>query len=172
MIYQKVPKGELVTRQIEKSMAEFYRVRVKTENLEVEVESSDRDYVERKLQEYRVAAESSSGTTSETVKHGRAPSESKPLSIQEFIRRVAPSKDVEYVVAVAYFCEKHEQMEEVKLRDVSDRFSRIKYKHSNHSVAVSRAKEKGWLMDRGAGFVVTNTGERWIEDRIQREEAG
>lgn len=147
-------------------MSVYYRVRVRQENFEVEVESSERAYIDEKLEAYGVSPIPSRATRRLDA---AAPSQTgpKPTSIQEFARQVGPTKDVEYVATATYFCEKYEEMEEVKAKDVTERFSKIKYKHSNHSVAIARAKEKGWLMDRGAGFVVTNTGERWVEERLK-----
>jgi hypothetical protein len=156
-------------------MAEQYRVRIKRGVLEVEVESTDREYVDAKVSDlieaYSTHMDGDEGLPSAKT-NGSSGSgtsgDAKRTSLQEFVKKLAPSKDTEYVVAVTYYAEKHEGLQEVRTRDVSARFRSIKYKHSNPADAVARARKQAFLMEGSSRrtFVVTQTGEKWVEGRL------
>jgi hypothetical protein len=153
-------------------MAEQYRVRVKKGDIEVEVESHEKEFVNQALQEY---LRLSGGLTAERTPEaapGLAISGGKPLSAAESVERVHPENDTEYVLTAAYYLEKQQGMTEFKTTDIKECFDDIGYKHSNPSDAVMRAKNKRYLMKGRAKrtYAVTRSGVDWIEARLKDHE--
>ena len=107
-------------------MSELYRIRVKRGDLEVEVESSDRDYVEAKLEQY-LNAEPSPGKRRQQSLGIQDPNarSRRPVSIQEFVKQVNPQKKNEIAATIAYFLEYHAAppIEEWRSDEIGDRFA-------------------------------------------------
>lgn len=143
-----------------------YRVRVRKGDLEVEVDSSDKDYTETKLRELLAAVEAEASAAPAKTTRALAPASDKPLSMVEYVRSLAPKTGTQYVVAVGDYLEKHGGMRDgFRTRDVAEGFTSVKFKHSNPAEAVRQAKSQGLLMDgKEAGtFLVTTTGENWVK---------
>ena len=150
-------------------MSDLYRVRIKRGDSEVEIESSDKAYVEEKIREYMDSTVQTPTGVGGSVSPKGAMEGNKQLSLPEFIDRVRPQVDTEYVLAVTYYQEKFEDAESVKSADVVEKLKEVKYKHSNPYYAISRAKKKGLIMngtEKGT-FVATRTGEQWVDDRLK-----
>jgi len=148
-------------------MTERYRVRVRRDDIEVEVESSDRDYVDETLKHYLGAAPSQSPSLQSGQRP--APSGTKSQSLQEFIRSVKPDSGVEYVVAITYFHEQLGGKSELRTKDITDAFRALKYKYANVADAVAKARAAGLLMDgtsKGT-FVASKSGEEWVETALK-----
>lgn len=150
-----------------------YRVRVKRADVEVEVESSDKEYTESKSKELFAHFELK-GATAAPKKAGGAPkmtlpAREKPLSMVEYVRSLSPKSGAQYVVAVGDYLEKHGGMPGgFKTRDITDGFTTVKYKHSNPAEAVRQAKSQGLLMDgkEPGTLLVTSTGEGWVKVQL------
>src|SRR5436309_1543893 len=99
-------------------MANTYRIRVRRGDVEVEVESSDKDYVESKVDQYLATSEvdmpagSASATTIRHQDASPASTERRPISIGEFLKQVAPDRKNEIAATVAYFLEFFSNQEE------------------------------------------------------------
>jgi hypothetical protein len=154
-------------------MNEFYRVKIKTNDFEVEVESSSKEFV---LEEIKKAHANTTSFRENLVKHNKdtpppmhanPKSEEKKLSLGELYRVVQPKGAPEAVTLVTYYKEKFEGQPEVTSKDIIDSFRSIKFKCTNTTVAISRAKSNGYLMDGSSSktFVVTNTAEKMIEEK-------
>jgi len=155
-----------------------YRVRVARGGVEVEVDSSEKDYTDSKLKELlgslpteRVLAppkkNDGGGSPKATAQAG-----GKPLSMAEYVRSLAPKSGTQYVVAVGLYLEKHGDMASgFKTRDIADGFTTVKYKHSNPPEAVRQAKVQGLLMDakESGSMLVTSTGEDWMKVQLGKD---
>ena len=147
-----------------------YRVRVKRADVEIEVDSSDKEYTESKLKELLGGVEAKEAAPKATTGAGtgraHVASHAKALSMAEYVRSASPKSGSQYVVAVGDYLEKHGGMPNgFKTRDIIAGFMNIKYKHSNPAEAVRQAKSQGLLMDgKEEGlFVVTSTAESWVK---------
>jgi len=150
-----------------------YKVRVMKAGVEVEVDSSDKEYADSKLKELLSHFPSEDATVVDkgggTMPKPTAPTRAKPLSMAEFVRSLAPKSGPQYVVAVGLYLEKHGEMADgFKTRDIADGFTTVKYKHSNPAEAVRQAKSQGLLMDgkEAGSLLVTSTGEDWVKVQL------
>jgi hypothetical protein len=154
-------------------MAAQYRVRVKRSDLEVEVESTDREYVDGKLEQYLNAA-----AATKPVTRGGIPAPShdrprRPMSISEFVKQVNPQKKNEVAAAIAYFLEYHAEpiSEEWKPDQVADIFLDVrKPKPANMTdllvksdFFMSYGREKG-------SYRLSESGVQWVEARVSNHE--
>ena len=156
-------------------MAEHYRVKIKENDFEIEVESSSKKYVDDMLKKYFDSkSPEHDDPCTPIVKSGKPKAErsGKQLSIQEFINDVKPKSGREYVCAVAYYKETYEGAKEFFTKDISEIFQSIKYKSANVSNDVSRARSKGYLMDGTSkkSFQVSSTGQKFIESKLEANE--
>ncbi len=154
-------------------MDDHYRIRVRSGDLEIEISSHDKSFVEEKLKEYekKQLQPSASAPGKQKTREPSTPS-SKRLSMQEFVRRTTVRTATERVLAATYFKEKYEHAEEISRTDIIAAFKVMKYTCANPSDAIAKAKKKAWLMDgiEKGSFVTTHTGEEWIEARLEANE--
>jgi hypothetical protein len=156
-------------------------------DVEIEVDSSDKDYTEAKMKELMAAfapaktasapRASSAEPTPKLLAHGAASSKpaasSKQMSMVEYVRSLAPKGGTQYVIAVAQYLEQHGGMANgFRTRDLVEGFQTVKYKHSNPREAVRQAKQQGFLMDaKEPGLMVTTqTGEAWVQAQLTNRE--
>jgi len=149
-------------------MTSMYRIKVKTQHYEIEVESSDKDFVVQKFEEHvkqfaeRPAVMPAMKVSTKTELAG------KDLSLQEFINQVAPSSGPEYVVTIGYFLEKYQQVPGFTSAQVKTEFQRAKFQHPNPTDALLKARGAGRVMEgpEKGTFVLTRTGEQWVENKL------
>jgi len=154
--------------------AVLYRIRVKRPDLEVEVESTDRDYVDAKLDQYlnaRAPTESAAMTGDRPDSpSGRRPR--SPISIGEFIRQINPDKKNEVAETIAYFLEYYADpiAGEWKPAEIADRFPDVrKPKPANMSDLL--AKSNFFVSGREKGlYRLSETGVKWVEDHTGNHE--
>lgn len=148
-----------------------YRVRIKNQEFEVEIESTDKAFVEKKLKDYSVVSfEGStrkSGASSETQKSSSSAS-GKKLSIQEFVKTVKPKGGPQHAIAAIYYLETHGGQPDASTSDVTAAFKTIRFKSTNVTRDVLTAKSQGYVMNGNTKrtWVVTNTGQEWVQGRI------
>jgi hypothetical protein len=148
-----------------------YRVRLRVAESELEIDSSDRVWVDEKLSEYReLFAGQGPQPASAGGTRGKRPSTGqKAPSLAEHVRAVAPSGGLEHVLAVGYYLERHSRLSGgFRRRDVSEAFATLKYRHSNPGVPIAAARRRGLLMDgdEHEKMLLTETAERWVEERL------
>lgn len=150
-------------------MTERYRVRIRRDEIEIEVESTDRDYVDKMLDLY--LGPPSKVLLAPDSPPGPSRVGGKSQILQEFINRVKPASGPEHVVAITYFAEKYRGQSEVRTKEISDAFRTLKYKYSNSADAVAKAKAGGLLMDGPSkgSFVASRSGEQWVEAAMKNE---
>ncbi len=151
-----------------------YRVRIRKGEVEIEVESSDKGYVDSKLGEWskRLSLGSRDATPPEEDAAPRA-SGSKGKSLAEHVRALVPKSGPQYVIAVGDYLERYGQMSEgFKTRDLVDGFRTVKYRHSNPAEAVRQAKQQGFLMDakESGSLLLTQTAEAWVKGQLASED--
>lgn len=150
-----------------------YRVRVKRADVEVEVDSSDKEYTDSKSKELFAHFEVD-GSTPTPKKAGVAQktasmAREKRLSMVEYVRSLSPKSGAQYVVAIGDYLEKHGGVPGgFKTRDIAEGFTTVKYKHSNPAEAVRQAKSQGLLMHgkEPGTLLVTSTGEDWVKVQL------
>jgi hypothetical protein len=148
-------------------MSELYRIRVKRPDIEVEVESTDRDYVQAKLDDYltpRSATETATtGVRTETHTH-------RPISLREFVKQANPTKKNEVAAAIAYFLEYHadQTLEEWRPDDVADKFADVR-KPKPANMTDLLVKSNFFMEGREKGFYrLSEAGVQWVEDRLNK----
>lgn len=149
-------------------MSELYRIRVRRADVEVEVESTDREYVQAKLDQYltpRTAVETAKlALRSETIDTNVRP----PTSLREFVKQVDPHKNNEVAAAIAYFLEYHAQptLEEWRPDDVADKFADVR-KPKPANMTDLLVKSNLFMKGRQKGlYRLSETGVQWVEERL------
>jgi hypothetical protein len=147
---------------------------VKRPDLEVEVESTDREYVDAKLDQYL----NISLSTEPAAAGGRAasrhdPSPRRPMSIGEFVRQVNPEKKNEVAAAIAYFLEYHADpiAEEWKPDQIADRFPDLR-KPKPANMTDLLVKSNFFMSGREKGsYRLSETGVNWVEAQWDNHES-
>ena len=147
-------------------MAALYRIRVRRPDLEVEVESTDREYVDAKMDQYLNIGAS----TEPVAAGGRAESHQdrsrrRPISIGEFVRQVNPDKKSEVAAAIAYFLEYHADpiAEEWKPDQIANRFPDVrKPKPANMTDLLVKSNFFMGGRERGS-YRLSESGVNWVE---------
>jgi hypothetical protein len=148
----------------------IYRIKVKTQHYEVEVESNEKEFVVQKLEEHlrtfgreSATPQSSIPPVTTTTVEGY-----KELSLQEFINQVEPSSGPEYVLAIGYFLEKHQSLKNFTSAQIKAEFQRAKFQHPNPTDALLKARGAGKVMDgpEKGTYVLTRTGEQWVQTKL------
>ena len=148
-------------------MTDQYRVRIRRDDIEVEVESTDREYVDEKLNLYLGSPQPSLPTPQ--AGGGSFRGGAKSQSLQEFIRIVKPDSGIDHVVAITYYYEQFGGKSELRTKDIREAFRALKVKYSNVPDAVAKARVAGLLMDGASKgtFVASKTGEDWVETALK-----
>jgi hypothetical protein len=150
-------------------MAETYRIRVRRGDLEVEVESSDREYVEAKLEQYLNAERSS-----EPIREGSGGADAsavrsrRPLSVREFVKQTNPEKKNEVAAIIAYFLEYHATppLEEWKPDEIGDKFADAR-KPKPANMRDLLVKSDYFMEGREKGtYRLSETGVNWVEGQL------
>jgi hypothetical protein len=156
-------------------MPELYRIRIKRGDLEVEVESSDRDYVEAKLEHYLNAQRSSGPSAADSASGSGADvssARSRPLIVREFVKQVNPEKKNEVAATIAYFLEYHAEqpVEEWRLEDVGDKFADAR-KSRPANMRDLLVKSDYFMEGREKGtYRLSETGVNWVEGQLNNHE--
>jgi hypothetical protein len=153
-------------------MSELYRIRVKRGDLEVEVESSDRDYVEAKVDQYLNAEPSPEAPTAESRIQDPNARSRRPVSIQEFVKQVNPQKKNEIAATIAYFLEYHAAppIEEWRSDEIGDRFADAR-KPKPANMRDLLVKSDYFMEGREKGtYRLSEKGVNWVEGRLNNHE--
>lgn len=103
--------------------------------------------------------------------------EGKKLSVKEFILTKKPGDDVQKTLVVGYYLEHFESMDRFNARDLSDGFRSAKEPlPTNINDKVNLNIGKGYMMeakekkDKFKAWVLTNSGEKYVEERLPERE--
>lgn len=150
-----------------------YHVRIHQGDLEIEVKSEDKTFVQAQVEKFfpakpHVAKEK--GRTPTREPHFTASTTGKPLSIAEFKKIAKPESGTEHVACVAYYFEKHQNLAEFGTKDLLGGLKDLKLNVKNPSDAIVKAKGAGYLMPgKTAGtLMLSSSGEKCVEDLIER----
>jgi hypothetical protein len=148
-------------------MSEIYRVRIKRADIEVEVESSNKDYVDAKIDQYLNSARLDGMATTKAVAESGGRIAHRPNSVGEFIKKVNAVKKNEVAAALAHFLEYEEHQEEWRPDSVGSKFADIrKVKPANMADLLN--KSAFFMKGREAGFYrLSETGVQWVEERLK-----
>lgn len=154
-------------------MSALHRIKIRVKDIEIEVEASDRAYVESKFDELKneFLGKGRSDKDQGKIKDAshQPPIKKKDVSLQEFLRLIKPKSGTDYAVAIAYFTEKYTDKENFDSSDIRNGFMTAKFRHSNPTDTINKAKSAGKVMDakdKGT-FVLTQSGEKWVEEKLQ-----
>lgn len=151
-------------------MADTYRIRVRRGDLEVEVESSDREYVETKLEQYLNTETPVNGATADLASEAPALRSWRPLSVREFVKQVNPEKKNEVAATIAYFLEYHAApvVEEWKPDEIGDKFADAR-KPKPANMRDLLAKSDFFMEGREKGtYRLSETGVNWVEGQQEK----
>lgn len=102
--------------------------------------------------------------------------EGKKLSVKEFLRSKNLITDVQKTLAIGFYLEKHEQMLSFNVDDLRNNFKAAKEpKPSNIHAFINQNIINGHVMnceekkDNKKAFVLTNSGERFVENGFKRK---
>ena len=152
-----------------------YRIKVRTDRVEIEVESTDKAFVEEKIasllsdpQIFSLRLPASTENATQDQRSSKSPN-SKELSLPEFIRRVRPESGPEYVITVGYFLEKFQSLTGFNSSQIKEGFTKARYQHTNPSDAILKARAQGKLMEgpERSTYILTQSGEQWVEQRLK-----
>jgi hypothetical protein len=148
-------------------MPDLYRVRVKRSDIEVEVESTNRDYVLQMLNQYLDETPDAEPREPRALA-AKTSSARRPLSLGEFIRQINPGKKNEVAASIAYFLEFHAEptAEEWRPDEIGDRFTEVR-KPRPANMTDLLVKSNFFMDGREKGtYRLSETGVRWIEERL------
>jgi hypothetical protein len=130
--------------------------------LEVEVESTDREYVDAKLDQYLNAG----ALLEPPAAGGRAEARRRrPMSIGEFVRQINPVKKNEVAATIAYFLEFHADppVEEWKPDQIADRFPDVrKPKPANMTDLLLKSNFFMGVREKGS-YRLSEAGVNWVD---------
>jgi hypothetical protein len=147
---------------------EIFRVRIRRADYEVEVESSDKRYVDEKLREHL-------GSATPTVLATNAPPVNegpRPTSLKEFAARVRPDKKVEIAASVAYYLEHLIEVPVThwKPEDVASRFTEIRKERPKNMPNLLKSSLYFMQADEKGCYKLTDTGILWVRGRLETSE--
>lgn len=101
----------------------------------------------------------------------------KKVSIKEFILQKRPKSDVQKALAISYFLEKYEGLASFNVKDLEKGFRDAREKvPSNVADKILKNIAKGHMMKTGeekdgfTAYVLTNSGEKFVDNRFKKEE--
>jgi len=101
----------------------------------------------------------------------------KPISLKEFMLSIKPTSDVQKTLIIGYFLEKYEGFQCFNASDIENGFSNAKEPVPNNiNLCVIKNIKKGYMMefkekkDNMKSWVLTNSGERAVENGFQKEQ--
>ena len=150
-----------------------FRISLKQGDRELRISAPDQAWVDSKLNElggWLESGESVQPTRAGKLKGGSSTAGKSP-SLAEHVRAVEPSGGLEHVLAVGYYLERYSRLQGgFRRRDLAEAFKAVRYQHSNPGVPIATARRQGLLMDgeEHEKLLLTDTAERWVEERLGR----
>jgi len=100
----------------------------------------------------------------------------KQISIKEFILSKKPKGDIQKTLAIAYYLERHKGLLSFNVKNLRGGFRNAREKvPENINVCVIKNIENGHMMeaeekkDKLKAWVLTNTGEEYVENDFEKE---
>jgi len=160
------------------------RIRLVREGFEFEAEG-DRAFVHEMIQRFASGARQPASSDEEgrvdPAFEGIAPPllpPSKAISIREFLGQLAFQKHTDFVVAFGYYLEKYAGHSGFAPADLNSLYYEAKLDTSNTSQMIILNIKRGYLMEakktENGGrkqYILTNSGEKFIEDRLQEKKS-
>ncbi len=126
----------------------------------------------RKLEEHESRISALEGAPAKKMQ-----AEGKKLSVKEFLLTKKPTDDVQRTLVIGYYLEHFESMDRFNARDLADGFRSAKEPPpTNINAKVDLNIGKGYMMeakekkDKFKAWVLTNSGEKYVEERLPEGE--
>jgi hypothetical protein len=104
-------------------------------------------------------------------------SESKSLSVKEFLLTKKPTDDVQRTLVIGYYLEHFESMDRFNIRNLAEGFRLAKEPvPANINDKVNMNIRKGHMMeakekkDKSKAWILTNSGEKFVEEGLPKGE--
>lgn len=152
-----------------------YRVRIRSTDLEVEVEAPDAGYVDAKVAEllgWMGLEPLETGLDESPAPKSGGSAAGKPPSLVEHVRSVSPNGGLEHVLAVGYYLEHHRGATGgFRRRDLAQAFKAVRYRHSNPGVPIASGRKQGLLMEGAEADKIrlSETADEWVRARLRGE---
>jgi hypothetical protein len=148
-------------------MTDLYRIRVRRGDVEVEVESTNEDYVSAKLNFY-LSDSNAKPQTSRLGSSQPGAESQRPLSMGEFIRQISPEKKNEIAATLAYFLEFHAEpvREEWKPDEVATKFTDVRKPRPANITDLLKKSEFFMVGKEKGSYRLSGTGVKWVEDQM------
>lgn len=160
-------------------MANTFRLRIVKADREFEAEG-DKKFVLDMLDRF----EEDGGNPGQNLKKPKEPaspasnqkqlSDTKKMSVGEFVRQIGLKKHTDLVLAFGYYLEKHSGLTEFTPADINNCYYDAKMESSNTSQMIIRNIRRGFIMEskgekdsKRKSFVITRTGEQFVVSQIQ-----
>jgi len=154
-------------------MTGIYRVRVRRGDVEVEVESNDKNFVERHLEQQMAAALAVAKAPSHATTESEPPCGTRrPLSLREFYKQVSPKQMQQRAATIAYYVEhmSTEKVEEWKPTDIETKWADTGEKKRPGNLAGTIRQSTFFSRIRPGQYRLSNTGLEWVEGELERDD--
>jgi len=125
--------------------------------------------------EARIAKLEAAIATRPTQQH--QPARTKEFSVKEFLRSKKPKTDMQKTLAVGYYLEKYVRVSSFNVQDLEEAFRAAKEPlPSNTHAFVGQNIKNGHMMeskekkDKKKAYVLTNSGEEFVENDFNRRQ--
>lgn len=157
-----------------------YKIKITRDGQEFEAEG-DKAFVLKMLARFETSDGVEAIVPDVRVKKGSRAKEStrslaprsKALSIREFVQRLGVKKHTDITLAFGYYLEQQAQAVEFTPADINNCYYEAKIESSNTSQMIILNIRRGYMMEAknksGKGrkrYTLTNSGERYIEDKL------
>lgn len=158
-------------------MSEYYRIRIKRGEFEVEVESHDKDYVEGKVEEYlnQIATLTPPTQTVQetTVEPSTTPSVPITDTLMNLVKKGIVALEKEWILIYAYWTCKKEAKEKFTWADIKAKYKETGRLTKSRQSAISRTLasciKEGWITQLKKGsYIITGKGEKEAIKIMQR----
>jgi len=113
-----------------------------------------------------------SGQTASTnapILENNSESTVKAMSVKEFLLTKKPKTQVEKTLCFGFFEEFHSGKEFWTPKDIADDFRTAKEQlPKNISDQIYKCRARGWVMESGKGYTLTNTGEKILNEGFSK----
>jgi hypothetical protein len=142
---------------------------VRTNQLEVEVESTEKAFVEGKLKEYLSIPKNQ--PDQDTDKDDKSPGNrfSKEGSLNSFVKKINPVSKSETAAAIAYFLENHSQtvLLEWRPNDLADKFPDVRKSKPKNMTDTIRKSDLFMNGKTKGSYQLSEDGVEWVEGRLK-----
>lgn len=110
-----------------------------------------------------------SSAIKETMIHKTTEPQVKGMSVKEFLLSKKPKSHIEKTLCFGFFEEVHNNKKYWTSKDIAENFREAREPlPKNISDQISKCRIKGWVMEHGRGYRLTNTGEANVKEGFSK----